>query len=215
MDWVADVLLATVQAWSLQPPSVLYESGADAASIAWGVTLLAALSTVLGQAGIFGINRISGWQLVMGVALGALYNAALRFLQAVGIGLLTSIVTGVGPAGGALALIYLFALAPYALGFLVFLPHVGRGIAVVLEGWTLLALIAILTAVVGSPWVALAIGGIIWVLGQVASRVLGRPLAALTSKVWTLATGRPTLVTANDILAGAPFVPLSMGEKRR
>ena len=44
---------------------------------------------------------------------------------------------------------------------------------------------------------------------QLLSRLAQRPLTWMASRLWSLATGRPTMVTARDILAGTPITPVS------
>ena len=52
----------------------------------------------------------------------------------------------------------------------------------------------------------ITLGG--WTVMQMVSRLLRAPATWLGSKLWTLATGRPTMVTARDILAGTPLIPV-------
>src|SRR5690606_8455611 len=116
--------------------------------------------------------------------------------------------------GEMIAITYLFALAPLVLSFLVFIPHFGLGIGRLLEVWSVLCLVALLSPVLGvGRWAALGIGVGGWLLSQLLSRLLARPLAAITSRVWTLATGHASVVTAKDILTGATFMPLERQER--
>lgn len=195
---------AVWSAWTLRPPAALGHPGA--LSVALAVAALAGVSTEMGQLAIFATNRVRGWRLLLGMSIGALANVALRAMLAALIALLAFIATGRADVGS-LALVYLFSTAPHLLGFLAAIPYFGLGLSRLLEGWTLLALAAILGHLIGRPWVALAIAASVWALGQLLSRVLARPASALASVVWTRLTGSPTVVTANDILTGAPMIP--------
>ena len=52
-----------------------------------------------------------------------------------------------------------------------------------------------------------------WLVMQLLSRLAQRPLTWMASRLWSLATGRPTMVTARDILAGTPITPVSRPKK--
>lgn len=206
MNWWSEVWAAVWQACLLRAPDALGQPGA--VSVALGVALFAAVSTELGQLAVFNANRVRGWRLVLGMALGALANAGLRALMGIALGLIALAVSGDSARGEAMVLVYLFATAPHVLGVFSAIPYLGLGFARLLEGWTLLAMAAILGDLLGRPWVALAIAASVWLIGQLLSRVLAQPFSVLASRAWTLLTGRPTVVTANDILSGAPMIPL-------
>ena len=81
-----------------------------------------------------------------------------------------------------------------------------------LEGWSMLALAVMVAAATGDPWLALLTAGIAWGLGQLLSRLLAHPLSIAASWLWTLISGTPTITTTNDILAGAPLIPLEKAQ---
>ncbi len=187
--------------------SALLTRGADAPVVV-GVALVAGFSTMAGYAVVFFLNRVRGVRFHVSMALGTAYLIFLQCLTAVIAVLVCLIVIG---EFAPLTVIsgYLLALAPRALGFLVFIPHFGLAIGRILEGWVLLALVAVLRGVLDTTWLqAFAIASIAWLLEQILSRALARPVASLASRAWTLATGQPTFLSAHDILAGAPFIPL-------
>ena len=102
------------------------------------------------------------------------------------------------------------ALAPQVFAALTFLPHVGLLLGRVLEAWGFLILFLLLVAAYGLPaWQALLVAASGWVVAQLLSRLLSAPLGWLGSRVWTMASGQPVLVTSRDILAGTPFIPIS------
>ncbi|HIZ35429.1 MAG TPA: hypothetical protein H9815_06600 [Candidatus Ruania gallistercoris] len=214
MDWFAEVLGAAGDVWSLRVPAAL-ELGAQAmVPVAAGVAVLAGLATMLGHSVVFAINRVTGLRMAAGMTLGALYLAVLRAFTAVVIGLLALVVTRGAVDGVLLAVVYLLAMAPHLLGVLVFIPHFGLVIGRLLEVWTLVSLAALLVGVLGIGRVpAAAIALAAWLVSQLLSHLLAKPLALVSSRVWTLATGHETFITTQDILAGAPFVPLERQER--
>lgn len=209
ISWLTAVLAAVGDMLLMRVGDALNPAAAHTSlSIAVGVATLAALSTMLGHAVIFLVNRVQGGRLVAGMALGALYLVFLHLLTGVTIGFVAIVVMDRAELT-TLVVAYLLTLAPRVLGFLVFIPHVGLWIGKALEGWCLIALMVMLAHVLHIPyWQAMALAGSAWVLTHVTSRLLSRPVAALASRAWTRLTGRPTIVTAHDILAGGPFVPL-------
>lgn len=215
VTWFGEVLSAVGDVWAFRTPDSLAHGPADAWPIAIGVALLAGLATMVGHAVVFAINRVSGVRMVAGMALGAVFTVALRLLMATTIAVVSWAVTAGRVSGEAVGITYLFALAPLVLSFLVFVPHFGLALGRLLEGWALLCLVALLSPVLGvGLWAALALAGGSWVVTQVLSRVLARPLASVTSRLWTVATGHDTFLTTHDILTGAPFVPLERQERR-
>ena len=209
ISWIAAVLAAATDV-ALLRPAVVFErlSATSLVSVAVGVALLAGASTMFGHVVVFLLNHVYGLRLYAGVALGGLYLTLLHVLSAVVVGLAATAAMGdVAPM--TIAVAYLLALSPRLLGFLVFVPHIGLGIGRLLEGWWLITLVIVLAQVLGlGRWQALAVAGVAWLLTQLLSRLLARPVASLTSRAWTRLSGRTTFITAHDILAGTPFVPL-------
>lgn len=215
VTWFAEVLDAVGDVWAFRAPDSLVHGPTHAWPIALGVALLAGLSTMVGHAVVFAINRVSGLRMVAGMAIGAVFTVALRLLTATSIAVLSWAATAGRVQGEVVGICYLFALAPLVLSFLVFLPYFGLFLGRLLEGWALLCLVALLSPVLGvGRWAALALAGGAWLVTQLLSRVLAGPLAVVSSRVWTLATGHESFLTAQDILTGAPFVPLERRERQ-
>lgn len=206
VNWLAQVFGAAWDVLRLSTPAALGSS--DAWSVAIGVALFAGLSVVLGQIAVFRINRVHGWQLALGVAIGSTADAALRVLIGVLLGLLSWSVDRDGTGATSLVLGYLFATAPQLLGFLAAIPYIGLAISRLLEGWSMLALAVMVTTATANPWLALLVSAVAWGLGQLLSRLLAHPLSTAASWLWTQISGKPTITTTNDILAGAPLIPL-------
>ncbi|WP_420112295.1 hypothetical protein [Pseudactinotalea sp.] len=216
LEWLSAVLAAVGDVWAFRAPARLTHPHEAVWAPAIGVAVLAGLSIMLGNVVVFVINRVSGLRMVAGIALGAVAMALLRMLSAAAIALAAWAVTRGGIDGELIAITYLFALAPLVLSFLVFIPHLGIGIGLLLELWSVLCLVSLLSPVLGVGRVAaLAIGLGGWFLSALLSRLLTRPLAAIGSRAWTLATGHTSLLTGKDILTSATFVPLERQERHR
>ncbi len=214
VQWLTEVLGAVGDVWTLRTPGVLELGPWAAIPVAAGVAVLAGIATMLGHTVVFAINRVTRLRMAAGMVLGALYLALLRSLTAVVIGLLALAVTQGSVDGELLAVTYLLALAPHALAFLVFVPHFGLAIGRLLEVWALVCLAALLVHVLAIGRLpAVAIAGAAWLTGQMLSHLLAKPIAVVSSRAWSLATGRDTFITSQDILAGAPFVPLQRQEQ--
>ncbi len=214
MNGVTSVLSAVVDVWALRPPEVLALTTRSAAPIAIGVALLAGLSTAVGHAVIYAINRVKGVRMIVCISLMAVYTTLLRVALAATIAAVGWALTQGRVDGATIALVYLLSLAPHVLQVLVFIPHLGLGIGRLLEGWSVLALVVMLAHVLAIGWWwALLLSGGIWLATQLISHLLARPLARTTSRLWRLATGHATYLTAHDVLAGAPFVPLERRER--
>ncbi len=176
------------------------------------VAILASVSTMLGHSTVLLLNRIRGLRLLSTLVLNGLILVSLRILQVA----LTWLVAGLvlpGPVGlESVLVIALVSLAPQVFGVLTAAPHVGLFIGRVLEAWSFLILAAGVSAVfaLAAPSaIAVALAG--WAAMQLVSRLLRVPATRVVSKLWTLATGREQLVTARDILAGTPVMPLERG----
>lgn len=211
--WIVAVFTATADVALLRPGRLLgVAEPASLVPVAIGVALLAGISTMAGHVVIFLLNRVRGLRLHAALALGGLYLTFLHLLTGVVIALIVVLVAGqVEPV--TIVVAYLLCAAPRVLGFLVFVPHLGLGFGRLLEGWSLLALVFLLPHVLTlNRWQTLLLAGVAWLLTQVLSRVLARPMAQVASRVWTRVSGSTTFITAHDILAGSPFIPLGQAD---
>lgn len=209
ISWFLTVLQAVVDMATLRVPEALgAATGSARLWVAVGVAVLAAFSTLVGHSVIFLLNRVRGVRLAVSMTLGAVYLVLLHALTGLVIGLVSWLLVGDVPAT-TIVVVYLLSLAPRTLGFLVFIPHLGLGIGRLIEGWCLLTVFLTLAHELQvGPWRALLVGGTAWLVAQVVSRLLARPLASVASLLWNRATGSPVFLTSHDVLAGGPFVPL-------
>ncbi|MHA6524974.1 hypothetical protein [Tessaracoccus sp. G1721] len=209
---MADVLAALLAALTLDKAAMSAVGTWDAV----GVAALASLSTLLGHGAVLALNRISGLRLLSTLLLNAVVLSFLRILQAAITWTVAGIVLGRPVALLELVTIALLSLAPQVFGVVTAMPHAGLFVGRMLEAWQYLVLVVGVSAAFGvTPATALGITLAGWVVMQMVSRLLRVPATWLGSKLWTLATGRPTMVTARDILAGTPLMPVEAQAVRR
>lgn len=174
-----------------------------------GVALLAGISTLLGHLAILMLNKISGLRLLTSVLLSALGLAFLYSTQAAVTWAVATVALRRPLPLVPLVLVALVATAPLVFNFITALPHLGLGIGRLLQAWSYLVLWVGVSATFAVGWLwALVFTIVGWVVMQLLSRGLQRPLNWATSRLWTLATGRPTMMTSRDILAGMPMIPV-------
>lgn len=176
---------------------------------ALGVALIAAISTMFGHVAILILNRLRGLQILTSLALtfaalGALYGA-----QAFSIWAVASLVLRKPLEVVPLVFVAALAMAPQAFAFLTALPHFGLIIGRFLEIWGFLIFWFGVSKIFGMDWLpSLIITLAGWLVMQLISRLVHRPLSWLVARAWTLATGRPTMITSKDVLAGMPMIPV-------
>ena len=204
---MADVLAALLAALTLDQVGIAAADTGDAV----GVAALASLSTMLGHSAVLALNRIRGLRLLSTLLLNAVVLSFLRILQAAITWTVAGTVLGHPVPLLDLVIIALLSLAPQVFGVVTAMPHAGLFIGRVLEAWQYLVLVVGVSATFGVTLAtALGITLVGWVVMQMVSRLLRVPATWLGSRLWTLATGRPTMVTARDILAGTPLMPVEV-----
>lgn len=177
---------------------------------AFGVLMLAALSIGIGHSSVLFLNRIRPLRVGVAAAVGLLWILLLRLVEALVTWAVARVVTGQSPPWQLLLTIFLLATAPHVFHAFTFLPWLGLLIGRVLDIWSFLVLFVLIGSVYRIPAPeAMAITASGWLVIQVLSRVLARPLSWLGSRLWTLATGTAVLITPGDILAGFPLVPVT------
>ena len=204
---MADVLAALLAALTLDEAAMSAAGTWDAL----GVAVIASLSTMLGHSAVLALNRIRGLRLLSTLVLNAVVLSSLRILQAAITWTVAGIVLGHLVPLLDLVIVALLSLAPQVFGVVTAMPHAGLFIGRVLEAWQYLVLVVGVSATFGVTLAtALGITLVGWVVMQMVSRLLRVPATWLGSRLWTLATGRPTMVTARDILAGTPLMPVEV-----
>lgn len=200
------------QVWSALGAALGLDAAALGAVGLWaalGVALLATASNMLGHVAILLLNRLTGLRLLTTLALNLLGIAALHTVQA-------AVTWGVAQLFGSRALplldlvtVALLSVAPLVFAFLTAIPHFGIGIGRLLGAWEYLIWWFGVAHVLGfGGWASLAVTAAGWLVMQVLSRLAHAPLNWAVSRLWTLATGRPTMITSRDVLSGMLVMPV-------
>lgn len=212
MDFLSSLGRAIVGVWTLDPTMVDWFRTADSqAWIAVTIAALAGISTLLGNSVVLFWNHIRGWRFAMSLLINGVAMVCLLLAQAVVITLIGWLATGHPTSFRTTAIAVMLSTAPLIFGFAELAPYVGPGIARVLQVWSLLALVGIVRAVfeVGY-WQGLLIAIVGWLIMQGLSWLLAKPLTWLGNRLWVRLSGQPTLLTAQDILAGHQFMPVEL-----
>ncbi|MFT3886821.1 MAG: hypothetical protein QM713_01470 [Arachnia sp.] len=173
------------------------------------VALIAGASTLLGHVAILLLNHVRRLRLLSALLLSAFTLALLEVVQMVVTWCVASLALRRPLPLLQLVLVGLFSTAPLALNFLTAIPHFGMMLGRLWQAWGYLVVVVGMAHAFGLEfWLSLVLTLAGWVAMQLLSRLLHRPLNWLGSRAWTLATGRPTMITAQDILAGSPIVPV-------
>lgn len=179
-----------------------------------GIAVLAGGSTLIGHLAILFLNRIRGLRLVATIGLNAAVLTVLHVVQALVIWAVATLVRWEWAPIAGLVQAALLALAPMVLNFLTAIPHFGLAIGKGIELWTAVILWLGVTHVLGFTWwMGLAVTGVGWLVMQLLSRLLEQPMEQLMTKVFSIVSGAPTLVTGRDVLAGTPLIPVPTSER--
>lgn len=209
-DFIATV---AVDIWGVLTldPNASYWSAAHPLTIGMAVTIavIVGISTLLGDSVVLFLNTVRGWRFALSLVLNGVGFALLYLVQAVVIALVGPLVTGYSPPFGLVVRAVLLSTAPLVLGFLVLIPYLGPAIARVLQLWGLVIL-GLMNIVVFRCGIleTIIITGTGWGAMKLLSWALARPVGWLGDRVWRLATGRPSLMTGQDLLSGQVFMPL-------
>lgn len=170
---------------------------------------VAVVSVMIGHGIVLLLNRVPVAFAAASLGVGVVVLLALRLVQALTVWGVATLLTGRPVSASVMAVMSILALAPQVLAVIIALPHVGLFLGRLLEAWGLVIPVTLVAGVYEiSRWVALAVVGAAWLAVQVASRLLAEPARNLGSRAWTRASGRPTLVTAQDVLSGTPYLPV-------
>ncbi len=176
--------------------------------IVFSVAMLAAASTLLGNSVVLFVNRVRGLRFWFAIVLNGASLVLLYLLQALATWIAGSLVVG-GRSLLHVTLAVMLSMGPLVYGVLEMIPFVGPWIARVLQVWSLLALWVLIS--VGydvDPWAGLLVAALGWGATQVLAWAFAKPVTWLGDRFWQLLTGRPSMLTGHDILAGHPFMPV-------
>ncbi len=185
----------------------------ETARLGWvvpvSVAVVAGTSLMLGQWAILAINRVGRWRTLLTLVISGLGMLLTGVIEALLVALCGWVLLGRSLRVAALLPSVLIAFAPYWLGFLVFLPYSGPGIARVLKVWHLLILWALLRPVLeASATGALAVVATAWLATQALGLLADRPPIRLRERVFHLVSDSAGW-TGRDLMESA-----TMGQAR-
>jgi len=210
LGFLNDVGRAIWGVWTLDPSlGEWFVTLPYQAAVAITVAVLAGVSTLLGNSVVLFLNRVKGWRFGVSLLMNGVSMVVLYAVQAMAIAVVGYLVTGNRVQPDIAVKAVLLATAPLILGFFELIPYLGPGIARILQAWGLVALWAVVAALYDvDRWTALFITLVGWGLMQLMSWALARPMSAVGRWIWRLVTGRSTMLTAGDLLAGHQFTPV-------
>jgi hypothetical protein len=198
-------LWATIGAALRLHPDVLQRVAADPSGDRLIVTMavLAGSSLLAGQSMILFVNRVQPGRFAFSLVFYGIVFALSLALWAASVWLCAVALFGAHqPLGTALRIVGVGS-APLVFGFLVALPYLGAPIEWALRSWSMLIILVLVQVTFRyTIWQALACVLLGWLLIQVFTRLLGRPLTALRDGIWRVVTGT-TFDTNEQELAAA------------
>lgn len=215
-DFLASAGKAIWQMLSLDPDvAVWFAAHPRSLEISIVVAALAGISTLLGNSVVLFLNRVRGWRFLATLLLNGSAMVLLYLVQALVIAIVGPLLVGENPGFPVVLRGVMLAAAPMVFGFLGLIPYLGPAITRLLQAWGVVALWLVVTSVFGTDlWVGLAIAVIGWGVMQLISWGLARPVTRLSDRVWRMLTGKPAMMTGQDLLSGHFFMPLDAGLER-
>lgn len=178
-------------------------------ALAISLALVAGLSTLLGSSVVLFINRVRGARFWFSILVNASSLVVLYLLQSMVVHLAGLLILGANTSLLEVVLAVMLASGPMVFGVLALFPFLGPWIARLLQVWSFVALWMLLTSGYRTGlWPALLVAGIGWGVMQFFAWAFARPMTWLSDRVWVVFTGRPSMLTGHDILAGHPFMPI-------
>lgn len=205
------VFTAAGKSWRLDPNALTWvETQPYPVLVVLAVAMIAGFSTLLGNSVVLFLNQVRGFRFWFSIFLNGLSLSLLYLTQAVVI-YVVGVLIGDGPAFVHVLLAVMLSTAPMFFGVVVLVPFAGVLFARVLQVWSFLALWAVITVGYGrGMWFGLVVAGIGWAVMQLLSWAFAKPVTWVGDKIWRLVTGKPSMLTGHDILAGHPFMPVGV-----
>lgn len=207
LEWITAVFTAV---WDVMLPGTV---DVPPLSVALGIAFFAGASTLLGHSAVLYLNRVTGLRATAALVLSGVLLVLLYLAHAMILYLVAPLITGHRPGITIVMAITLASTAPMILGIFEFVPVLGIVFGKLLNAWSFVVLWALTVDAYSTTWLrALIAGGAAWLVMNVLSSLLGPAISRVTARAWRLATGVPTQITARDILAGTPMIPVAAAE---
>ena len=173
------------------------------------IAFLGGVSLMLGQSVVLFANRVSRRRFAACLAVAGLVYVAGLAVWGVTIWL-SARIFGLDIPTGAITFAVCVGQAPLLFGFFCLIPYLGTSLQRILMVYSLLVVVAALSAVLDiRVWQAALLAAIGWALRAGLDRVLTRPLSGVRTWLWRASTGRPTPITRADALATLASDPRS------
>jgi|tagenome__1003787_1003787.scaffolds.fasta_scaffold20057077_1 hypothetical protein len=170
--------------------------------VAMLIALLGGASLMLGQSVILFANRVSRRRFATCLGIAGLVYVAGLVAWAVTIWLSARLVFRLDIPVRTIMISIGIGQAPLVFGFLCLFPAIGSSLQRILVGYSLLVVVAALSAVLGMRvWQAGLLAAAGWFFRAGLDRLLNRPLAGARAWLWRASTGRATPITRQEALA--------------
>jgi len=172
------------------------------------IAFLSGASQMLGQSVVLFANRVSRRRFVVCLAIAGLVYVAGLAGWGVAIWLTARYGFGLEIPTGAITFALCVGQAPLLFGFFSLIPYLGMSLHRVLIVYSLLVVLAALSAVPGiQVWQAALLAAIGWGLRAGLDRALMRPLAGVQIWLWRASTGRSMPIMQQGELAALTANP--------
>lgn len=207
--WLLAVLNAISRALALDPSLLAKASHPGFLPVAGGVALLAGASTMLGHSVVLFLNRVRGLRFVLALLGAGLWTVFFFLVQGALVGVVGHLALGRGPDWLTLFAVVMLSAAPLCFNFLILIPYSGLFIGRLLQMWSFFILVVAISPLFKvSLWGSLLITSAGWLIRHLLAQLAAGPVSWVSARGWRVLTGRPTLITPRDVLAGSPFVNL-------
>lgn len=210
LDWIESVLWFINAVWqviirSLQLDPTLLQVAETYRESTWiivTVAVLAGISQLLGQSVTLFVNRVPPVRFIASLLVNGVVFAVGLIVWAMTIWVVARYVFEVRQPPAVVFRMVALGSAPFVFGFLVLIPYMGPFIGRVLSVWSFLIVLgAIGFTFKVSLWSALIVVGAGWLLMQLLSATIGKPVVALYNWIWHGVVGSRLDTNLHDILA--------------
>jgi hypothetical protein len=145
------------------------------------IVFLAGLSNSLGQSIVLFANQVKPKRFIASLAVGALIYVFGFMALSLSIWLVEQFLFDRSEPFISMIKVVGLAYSPYLFSFFILTPYFGSLISVILSLWSLAAiLIGLMATLELSIWQAVLASALGWILVQLSSRTIGRPLQKIT-----------------------------------
>lgn len=169
--------------------------------VVFGIIFLAGVATLLGQSVVLFLNRVRGGRFFFSLVVNGLMFIISYFVWGAIIYIAGRFLFQENVTFGSMFRLVGLSTAPLIFGFFILIPWMGPFLGKVLNVWSFLILINVVQFQFESGfWGALLCVGLGWLLMNLLSNTIGKPIIAVRNRIWRRVTGSSMDATAQDIL---------------